>query len=379
MTLPNLRSVACLSLLPALWSALVACDAVPGGGPGVNDDLTVDSFRTSTNSRGSFSVDFDVPENADHFQITAIGDRDEYVYVEELWDPSGERVVFWRDWWDNPRSLNNAIFGDRVAAFDWPSRNVDGKLTAGTWTLVGSMTDADYYYATSSGLEVSTAYKVDGNFDDGTVAVRIVWADGVDADPAVVAAVEDAVERWREVWTGAGITLRERYVSSTLDPELRFAWNGDDPDVERQSQSKDEDELQLIVGDQVGRTLGTYGVAGGIPGTIMPSGSTYVVLSWLAHAGRNAEFDADEIRLMGETMAHEVGHYTGLFHPVESGYDNWDALADTPECSGWRTCEDLLGTNVMYPYSICGGGTCLATDQLTDDQSGVMNRYVGAL
>jgi hypothetical protein len=33
----------------------------------------------------------------------------------------------------------------------------------------------------------------------------------------------------------------------------------------------------------------------------------------------------------------------------------------------------------MYPYSICGGGTCLATDQLTDDQSGVMNRYVGAL
>jgi hypothetical protein len=368
-----------LCCLPLLILVGTACDVGPSGRPRPDDPLSVDTFSATTNQAGKFSIDLDVPEGADHFQLTAIGDRDEWVYVEEVWDPRGDRVVFWRDWWDSPRSLTNAIFGDRVVAFDWPSREEDGTLTPGTWTIEGSMTDDQYYYATRAGLEVSTALKQDPDFTDSTVAVRIVWADDVESDPAVVAAVEEAVERWREVWAGAGLALDERYVTSNLDPNLGWAWTGDDPNVEARSQDKREDELQLIVGEQVRQQLGTYGVAGGIPGTIVPSGSTYVVLSWLAHAGRNATFDADETRLMGETMAHEVGHYTGLFHPVESNYDAWDALADTPECGNWRTCESELGTNVMFPYSICGGGSCLATDQITPDQEGVMQRYVGAL
>lgn len=369
-----------LLVVPLVLATALACDVPPpgGGNPGA-DPLTVDGFSTITNQNGRFSVDLEVPDGVDHFQLTAIGDRNETVYVEEVWDPRGDRVVYWEDWWYSPYSLSNAIYGDRVAAFDWPSRAQDGTLTPGTWTIEGSMVDAQSYYATRSGLEVSTALKRDDDVSDGTVAVRIVWADGVDGDPDVVAAVEQAVERWREVWGGAGIQLDERYVTSDLDPHLPWAWTGDDPDVEAFSQSKREDELQLIVGEQVRQNDAIYGVAGGIPGTIVPSGSTYVVLSWVVHAGRDAAFDADEIRLMGETMAHEVGHYTGLFHPVESTYDAWDALDDTPECQNWRTCESELGTNVMFPYSICGGGSCLATDGITGDQEGVMQRFVGAL
>lgn len=368
-----------LSSLPLLLAVLAACEIPDRPNRPPADDLTVRQTTETTNDAGRFTIFVDVPADADHFQITGIGDQNEWVFLEEVWAPNGERVLYWEDWWYSPQSITNAIFGDRVMAFDWPSRDVDGTLTPGTWEIVGSMTDPDFYYAQRASLEVSTALKTDRDFANGTVAVRIVWADGVEDDPAVVAAVEQGVERWREVWGTAGLALEERYVSSSLDPELRFAWRGDDPEVEAQSQDKREDELQLVVGEQVGNGLSTYGVSGGIPGTIVPSGSTYVVLSWLAHAGRDARLDDDEIRLMGETMAHEVGHYTGLFHPVESNLDAWDALEDTPECGTYRACESELGTNVMFPYSICGGGSCLATDQITQDQQAVMQRYVGAL
>lgn len=368
-----------LLLLSSAILPFLACDGGPGGSQD-GHDLRVESHGETTDREGRFSVSLDVGPNADHLQITAVGKHDEWVYVEELWDPDGNRVVFWRDWWNSPRSLSNAIFGDRVAAFDWPSRIEDGStLKAGTWELVGSMTDADYFYATNAGLEVITATKHDADLKTGDVHVRIVWADGVSSDPAVVDAVEQAVERWRTIWGEAGLTLVERYSESNLAPDLPFAEVGDDPAVERVAEGKDPDEIQLIVGDQIGNRANIYGIAGGIPGSIGVTGSAYVTLSWLTHAGRDARFQDDEIRLMGETMAHECGHFTGLFHPVEGYYDAWDALPDTPECRTRNECERLLGENVMYPFSICSGGTCVLAEDLTPQQAGVMNRYIAAL
>jgi len=84
---------------------------------------------------------------------------------------------------------------------------------------------------------------------------------------------------------------------------------------------------------------------------------------------------------MGETMAHEGGHYLGLFHPVEFSYDDWDAISDTPECASETDCDETLGTNLMYPYPVCDYyyTSCVKQDQLTDGQTGVWQRYIGTL
>ena len=80
---------------------------------------------------------------------------------------------------------------------------------------------------------------------------------------------------------------------------------------------------------------------------------------------------------MGETMAHEAGHYLGLFHPVETSYALWDALDDTPECDDSAACAAALGTNLMFPYPVCAFSECEEQGLLTPKQVGVMHRYVG--
>jgi hypothetical protein len=58
---------------------------------------------------------------------------------------------------------------------------------------------------------------------------------------------------------------------------------------------------------------------------------------------------------MGQTMAHEIGHFLGLRHTSEHGGAAHDPITDTPECSDPQNataCRDH--TNFMFPFSISG-------------------------
>ena len=90
-----------------------------------------------------------------------------------------------------------------------------------------------------------------------------------------------------------------------------------------------------------------------LPGTLLPGPRSVTLVGWLNHAGVDGVLDADEEQILAETIAHEVGHYVGLFHPVESDYDSWDAIPDTVECKEFYTCEQQLGKILMYPYPVC--------------------------
>jgi hypothetical protein len=165
-----------------------------------------------------------------------------------------------------------------------------------------------------------------------------------------------------------------------VDPDLPEAYTGQD-EVQALLAGLDTRSLLLVVGETVGGDDTLYGEAAAIPGPYAPTPITVVEVGWLANAGSNAVFSDDEVLLFGETMAHEAGHFLGLYHPVEDGgYDAWewwDALDDTEECVDWRGCESALGDNLMFPYPICYGRTCERQDELTRNQAGVVNHYVG--
>lgn len=366
-----------------LLAALSACevpltDATGHSGTPADPPLRESEQSGKTDANGVFTVEVEVGEGDTSFQVTATTPGENFTSLESLRDPDGKKVIDWEAAIADPRQLTGAVFPQRgTTAFNWPIQEKQAPLAPGVWKVSWMVTTPSFFVLPRTKIDTITAIKRDDDLSAGVVHARVLWARGVD-DPKVVNAVEEAVEHWREIWGSAGITLVERYDTTDLDPNLAFYDEGS-KDAEEVSADKDPGELQLIVGETVDHDGYIYGVSSGIPGTIEITDSSYVVMSWLTHAGRDGKFDTDEIKLMGETMAHECGHFIGLFHPVETGYSRWDDLKDTAECSSWPTCSDTLGRNLMFPFSICDASGCVNQIQVTNDQQGVMQLQPSAL
>jgi hypothetical protein len=109
--------------------------------------------------------------------------------------------------------------------------------------------------------------------------------------------------------------------------------------------------VQEIVGGDEGFII--LGIAGGIPGPPAIQGTPHsgVALTMLGFR--------DSPTVLGQTMAHEGGHYLGLFHTSESGGRSHDPLPDTAQCpsssdsdfDGYvntRECSGKGGDNFMF-------------------------------
>lgn len=92
---------------------------------------------------------------------------------------------------------------------------------------------------------------------------------------------------------------------------------------------------------------GVIGISMGIPGAPglhgSPSSAVVFTSEYLGDAEGNA--------LTAQLIAHELGHFLGLFHTTEMDSAAFDNLADTPECrSGFPDgCPDRL--NLMFPFA----------------------------
>ena len=120
----------------------------------------------------------------------------------------------------------------------------------------------------------------------------------------------------------------------------------------------------LIEDFQVSEAPGLLGVSTGIPGMAGLHGNS----------GSGLVFSAislgDDNRALGQTMAHEIGHFVGLRHTTEHlGLDH-DPITDTPECLfpdlGF-ICPDA--DNFMFAYALGANQT-----KTTDGQAFVVTR-----
>lgn len=367
-----------------LLAGLVACEPAPAtddsGDTAPDSPLREVVTDANANANGIHVLHVEVLEGETAFQVTARGTGSHVTAFDSLKNPRGNVVLAFEDLVRDPRQITGAWVAQRQAtAFNWPVRVEDGPLQPGTWKVSFYSLSENRLPDAGSRLQFTTAFKADDAPREGEIHVRILYARGIGDMPKITNAIEDAVEHWREIWARDGITLVERYGTSDLDPNLKFYREGS-AEAEAASEGKEVGELQLVVGETIDFDRYIYGVSSGIPGTVQITQSSYVVLSWVTHAGRDAKFDDGEIGLMGETMAHEIGHYSGLFHTVEGyTYDRFDALDDTPECASFGTCEAATGTNLMFPYSLCDLSGCTPQTQITPDQAGVLHTFVAAL
>lgn len=102
---------------------------------------------------------------------------------------------------------------------------------------------------------------------------------------------------------------------------------------------------------------GTLGIAAGIPAPpFEATPASGLVLAVDEHL--SADGAALDTQLLGETLAHEVGHMFGLYHTTEAEGGEYDTIADTPRCpdsaddgDGEFTaeeCEPFDGRNLMF-------------------------------
>lgn len=360
----------------ALLVGLLACK---GGSDGSDVDLDAPMRQvdaTVASDEGWATFDVAIVDGDTSFLFQAFGQ--DVLWLDHVVDPAGNTVLTWEDWQD-AYALTNAFYpcdSDGCAtdfAFNWPVREADGPLTPGTWQVVVATTDDAYTWVDAADVDGTTLIKRDPDLSASVVRVRVVYATGVREEDGVSEAIEAAVAHWQAIWAPYGLSLEVRYDDAAIDPHLDFP-NGQNDAISVASAGSDVGEITMLIGEDIDNGIGWLGFAGGIPGALVEGPRSAVIVGWLGGAGTDGAFTDDEIAILAGTMAHEVGHYQGLFHPVESGYGAWDALSDTPDCRNAGACEDLVGNNLMYFETVYDIGP---QESLTDEQVGVIARYVG--
>lgn len=352
------------ALIPWLMLLGFGCSSPKGGG---STGLVTED--------GTATLEVNITEGQSAMLITVEGDA--FLAVDNIVDPDGKEVFYWNDWYALDTYLTAAVWPlSTDMVLNWPVRAEDAQLSTGTWAVTIAAVNDKGLYQSGERLTAKTQTKVDPDFSVGVVKVVIAYAEGVDEDAAVVAAVEAAVARWQDVWDPYGLEVQVRYATADIDPDVPYVGDGSEEIAELSAQT-DMDEILMIVGETIQAEDLYYGVSGNIPGALIDTPRSAVVIGWLANTGLDGEFSADDIRLMGETMAHETNHYMGLFHPVETTFDVWDAVGDTEDCTTESGCESVLGDNLMFPYPVCSAFSCMPQDALTDAQTGIAHRYTG--
>lgn len=191
----------------------------------------------------------------------------------------------------------------------------------------------------------------------GTLDLNVIVIDGTELFDEEI---DIAIERMNALYTAAGapaIGIVDIYTAAHPNGAV-LDEDSDDLDVLRSILTGDDPRAMnlFFIDDFV--EPGTLGLAAGIPGPIGLAGTagSGVILSVASHLdGSGQTLDAE---LMGETMAHEVGHQLGLFHTTESEGGSYDVIADTPQCPesaddgdgelSAEECADFDGRNFMF-------------------------------
>jgi hypothetical protein len=193
--------------------------------------------------------------------------------------------------------------------------------------------------------------------------------------------IQESIAVWVDVYARIGIAVDFLVIPQPGGPSSMPNPGIGSPVYETSAQqfADRQDAVNVHIGSVIQGASGpnVLGVSGGIPGPYFPSQKSAVIIGLEAHQGLDGFLSSIERRVMGETIAHEVGHYLGLFHPVERDlvqpgvFSGEDPLGDTPVCVTINECIAIgLTSNLMFPITFDPNTT---QQNLTPEQADVMN------
>lgn len=314
----------------------------------------IDLGSVSVGGTLSDPVTVDIPSGALGFSILADGAGNDLMIIGRMVDPNGRTIYDFQDPFGSevrffpsvgeitqmvPSSPRSAPIAGRYTfnlIKEGGTRNVsvraivkvaDGEPDAGAL-------DVNFFFANISGLNAAGAPN-DADFQAAVTELRALYGQR---------GIELGAVRYCDLASGD----RDRYgVIDTVEgpsSELNqmFALSGQAAALGCNSdQALNFFLVQEIVGGRAGYII--LGVSGGIPGPPGIHGTLHSGVAVTMTGFRRKP------KQLAQTMAHEGGHFLGLFHTTEAEGSAFDPLSDTPEC---RTDSDRDG---LVSYAECSG------------------------
>ena len=358
----------CLSLVSSCGSSGESSAVlVRAGDVETSATISTQAFEVHAGSDGRSEISFNVPAGTSKFAITA------EVPLGRIRFSSIESDIV-------SVSLANRFFNDLVTA-SVPSRSFDRSLV-------------DFQEYTAQAVATSPLQEIvfhiysssDQDLNSGKLRVNIFRVGNLATSDEISPVIESALEVTKSIYKSqAGIELITNFFNTDGPSVLTDPGLGSEFYMNHAS-SVPMPAVNVFIGNFVEQgplTSSILGLAPGIPGPPMPSPRSAVAVSLLISAGPDGDFSKDDTRILGQTIAHEIGHYLGLYHPVEistSKVSVEDPLSDTATCELFTQCmfETDLPHNLMFPTPVADyekGGT-IPQDTLTPQQRGVLNRYI---
>ncbi|MBI5503112.1 MAG: hypothetical protein HY907_22895 [Deltaproteobacteria bacterium] len=297
--------------------------------------------------------------------------RGGWVGVYDAYDPASAHIYSYADFVDGLDPPNWHMPDSRLGSFFTPNSNrVTFRAGRYTWTpIFFPPTETESF---SDTIDFTAYVKFD---PAGAVAGRLVanlFFVGTTVDAASAPSstrFQNALREWESIYASIGITVSGyTYTDITGASETTYR-------VVDYADDIDSGEVGPLMALSAGRTeqainvffvhdfsgWGLLGIAGGIPGPPGVHGTTHSAV--IVNLDGAWDWGGDFI---GQVIAHEVGHYLGLFHATEN-----------PDSTGYPYGGDPIGDtwegdsgNLMY-WMASGGST------LSAGQGWVIRRYPG--
>jgi hypothetical protein len=207
------------------------------------------------------------------------------------------------------------------------------------------------YFDAEEGVTVSCSavYRTQPVEANPTVDIRVVFVGVNDVAPGLNAAeaettLASVLDEVNTMWSGGNLEIGAvTYEDFDGDVATYTVVDGDEElgSLLRTVSSTNDRSITFFfvqeITDDAGGTI--LGLAGGPPGTAAVGGTSKsgVVVTAASFASDPSE--------VARIMAHEGGHFLGLFHSTEKDGSESDPLSDTPECSNDADGNGTLASN----------------------------------
>jgi len=361
--------------------SLGTCVRPASDGTWLEEVVVADAFFVS--GTPSDLLTLEVPSDALSFAIMAEGSGADLMVIAEMTDPSGRRIFDYQNTYGSEVRFYPA--SDHITQYVPTSPRTAPQAGPYRFNIIKEGSEAR--------LRVHALVKRGvGEPTSGTLDINLFFAElpGLDAASAPEdSALQTALNTLRSVYAQRGIQVGAvHYCDLSEADRERFAVidsiKGPSSELSRMFTASARAEalgcsggpalnyflVQEVVGGRAGFIL--LGLAGGIPGPAV-HGTSH---SGVAVTTAGFQFKP---RQLGLTMAHEGGHYLGLFHTTEAEGQAFDPLPDTPECGpdedrdadgvlDYEECRTAGASNLMF----WAAGS--AASQVTDDQGFILLR-----